>query len=176
MTQAYENYEKAIAEINDLLSCFDVLNKDKTNQAPRVMKRAALIMILTAWETYIEDVTDELLKKRLSLLNDIQLGKFVEKSFRKAHKQLNTPNAQNTKQLFEDFLGVDVTEKWKWNNFDHAKVCETLNTWTKRRGDAVHRISVDHNVPEVVRRPELNKCIKFFKALVDETESALAQA
>lgn len=176
MTQACENYKKAIDEINGLLSCFDALNKDNTNQAPRVMKRASLIMILTAWETYVEDVVEERLNEQVKLLKGSHIFNYVHKNLKETYKRFHTPDSLNTKHLFEDFLGIDVTSKWKWNNVDQEGARSQLNDWIKRRGDAVHRISIDDNSPDVVKRDELNKCLNFFNELVKATESALEQA
>jgi len=173
MTQAYENFKKVIDEVEELEACYGVIENETPYHALRVLKRAVLIMTLTAWETYVEDVAEELIQKKLALVNDSLLRRFVEKSFRKTHKQLNTPNFQISKQLFEEFLGIDVTEKWVWPGFDQAKVKETLSKWIKKRGEAVHRLSADDNSPDIVERVELIECIKFSTELVKATESAL---
>jgi RiboL-PSP-HEPN len=176
MTQSFQSYNKAIDEINDLLYCFDDINKHKPNQAPRVMKRAALIMILTAWETYVEDVVEERLDEQLKLLKGSHICHYVHKNLKETYKGFNNPNSNNTKHLFEDFLGIDVTDNWKWNNVDQEAARTQLNAWIKRRGDAVHRIAVDNNSPDIVKRDELNKCLFFFAELVKATEAALELA
>lgn len=176
MTQAYQNFQKAMDEITDLNCCCSVVKNETPYNALRVLKRAILILVLTAWETYVEDVAEELLLKKLSLLNDSQIGSYVHKSFRETHKRFNTPDSQNTKRLFEDFLGVDVTESWVWNNFDHEKVRSQLNKWVEKRGEAVHRISVNPQDPDVAKIDDLRKCLSFFTELAKATETALEKA
>ncbi len=175
MTKAYDNFLKAKDEVTELIACFDSINEASPNQSPRVLKRAALIMVLTAWETYVEDVVEETLNEQMKLLKGSHICHYVNKNLKETYKRFNSPDSKNTKHLFEDFLGVDVTKRWEWNNFDQEGVCAQLNKWIKRRGDAVHRILVDENGPDVVKREELNKCLHFFTELVKATESALAE-
>lgn len=42
-------------------------------------------------------------------------------------------------QLFRDYAGIDLTDKWFWNNYDAKTVGERLNQYMKLRGDVVHR-------------------------------------
>ena len=46
-------FDTAIADAERLLELFDKLSKPE-QQANEVLKRAALVMTLTAWETFIE--------------------------------------------------------------------------------------------------------------------------
>ncbi len=50
---SYQAFETAIADAERLLVLFDKLPQQE-RQPHEVLKRAALIMTLTAWETYIE--------------------------------------------------------------------------------------------------------------------------
>lgn len=47
MSKASENFEVAVADAVDLLDCYDLLNSDDRH-APEALKRAALMMALTA--------------------------------------------------------------------------------------------------------------------------------
>lgn len=61
MSEAKANFEYAISDAEQLLECYDQLNGCNSNsQPPEVLKRATLIMTLTAWETYVEDIAKEL--------------------------------------------------------------------------------------------------------------------
>ena len=176
MTESYGNFQKAKDEISQLISCYDDINKKNPDKAPRVLKRATLIMILTAWETYVEDVVEERLNEQMTLLKGSHICSYVLKNLKEKYKRFHTPDSKNTKYLFKDFLGIDVTENWAWNNFDQERVREQLNQWIKRRGAAVHRISVDDNTSDAIKREEVDKCMCFFNELVLATEGALAMS
>ena len=102
------------------------------------------------------------------------LGNFAERQLEERLKQFHNPGSRKTKQLFEEFFDVDITESWIWNNVD-AKIARTqLNKWISLRGDAVHRVNVDPTAPHVIRKDELAKCIRFIEELVKATDLAVA--
>jgi hypothetical protein len=79
--------------------------------------------------------------------------------------------------LFRDFAGVDLTDKWTWNNFDPKLARQRLDEYIKLRGDVVHRsrpLPGAQLQPDAVNREDLEKVIRFLKALVQATEKALA--
>lgn len=55
MSRAKETFESAIRDAEDLLAHFDSINRQPPPGNAEVLKRAGLIMALTAWETYVED-------------------------------------------------------------------------------------------------------------------------
>ncbi|GAK58688.1 hypothetical protein U27_05662 [Candidatus Vecturithrix granuli] len=173
MSIAAKNFEIAIKDSEDLLECYDSINKENPNNAPEVLKRASLILILTAWETYVEDRVTEIFDKSYGMLKGSRLGDFVECKISEELRRFNNPDSQKTKKIFMEFAGVDITEKWSWPNFDSKTVRATLDSWIKKRGEAVHRSRVEQSGPHIVKREELDKCLRFFKELVGATESAL---
>ena len=89
-------------------------------------------------------------------------------------KQFHNPNADKTKRIFHDYLGIDVTEGWSWANHDSEKAKSTLNAFVKKRGDAVHRskpVSAGPAAAHLIKRDELEKVIRFIKELVKATEN-----
>lgn len=52
MSQAKVKFVSGIEDAEDLLAHFDTIHKQQPNKA-EVLKRAGLIMALTAWETYV---------------------------------------------------------------------------------------------------------------------------
>ncbi len=44
-----------------------------------------------------------------------------------------------------------------------------------RRGEAVHRAQIDITKPHIVKRDDLEKCIRFFSDLVQSTDNALSE-
>lgn len=54
MSKAKDNFEIAIQDAERILEAYDKLNQNRIdNREPEELKRAALIMSLTAWETYV---------------------------------------------------------------------------------------------------------------------------
>jgi hypothetical protein len=170
-------FETAIADAEHLLVLFD--NLPKTEQQPHeVLKRAALIMMLTAWETYIEAWLNEQLCQKISIIKGwfasaCGLIKGIQKKLDQEIKRLNNPNSEKVRQLSLEFLQRDITESWVWNGYQPKIACTQLNSWLSKRGDAVHqgRNNADPKVPHLVKRDEVEKAIKFFKELVKVTDS-----
>ena len=174
MSKALENFLVAQNDITDLIKCYDDINRGSNETpAPEVLKRATLIMILTAWETYVEDVASELFERKFGMLKGSHVGQYMEKNFLTELKRFNTPDSIKTKKLFLDFFGKDVTEHWEWPNIDQKSARTQLNEWIKKRGDAVHRMDVSISGPHIVKRDELDKCLRFFTELVVRTNDAL---
>ncbi|HHF3254323.1 TPA: HEPN domain-containing protein [Vibrio alginolyticus] len=99
----------------------------------------------------------------------------VENRLEEHLKYFNNPGSKKTKALFEEFFGIDVTEAWIWANYITADESRTqLNKWLKKRGEAVHRAQIDRTEAHIVKREELDKCIRFFRELVTVTDTRLA--
>ena len=177
MSASLENFKIAIRDAEELLRCFDEINKASSDPAPEVLKRATLIMILTAWETYVEDVATEMFSNKFSVLNGCHIGNFLNEQFSMRLKIFNNPDSLKTKKIFMEFFGIDVTERWTWNNYnDPDQARSILNKWIKRRGEAVHRAQTDLTKPHIAKRDELEKCLRFFTELAEATDKALVNA
>lgn len=173
---SYQAFETAIADAErllvPLLQKTDKLPKPE-QQANEVLKRAALIMTLTAWETYIEVWLNEQLSQKISVLKGSFTGDYIQKKLAIEIKRLNNPNSEKVRQLSLEFLQRDITESWVWSNYQPKTACTQLNSWLSKRGDAVHqgRNNADPKVPHLVKRDEVEKAIKFFKELVKVTDA-----
>jgi hypothetical protein len=144
-----------------------------------VLKRAGLIMALTAWETYVEDRDAEALEERIKSMAGSSFGNLVRKKFHEDLKKLNNPNSTKTFNLFMDYLGLDVTQYWTWTNMDVKMIKQRLDDLLSKRGDAVHRSRAAAACPQnghLVKREELDKGIKFLKTLVEKTEKSFHPA
>lgn len=174
MSLAFENFKIAINDSEQILQAYDRLNRERIDgRDPEELKRAALIMTLTAWETYVEDRVKEEVDSRLRALDGSQVAKYIRKQLEKDLKTFHTPNSQRTKHFFEDFVSKDVTEHWSWGNHEVEDVRAKLNEWIKKRGDAVHRSITDKQSSHLVSRDDMKKCVNFFRQLVEVTDRAL---
>lgn len=178
MSKALVAFESSIRDAEELCAHFDAQPKPPPPNA-EVLKRAALVMALTAWETYVEDRVVEDVNKRLSAVNGSYVGKFVLSRLAEELKRFHNPTAEKTQKLFKDYLEVDVTASWEWQHFDAEKVRKTLNDLLAKRGDAVHRSKPAATgslpQPHLVKRDELDKSVRFLKALVEATDRALIE-
>lgn len=173
---AAENFSQSILDAENLLKHFNTLNTKPPPPELEVLKRAGLIMAMTAWETYVEDRVLEATDKRLNGLHDTSIAKLVRFKLDEEIKRLNNPTSDKVIQLFRDYVGLDLKEKWIWNNYDAKTVRERLNQYMKLRGDVVHRSRpVTSGAPNAhpVTKEELEKAIRFLKDLVQATEKVL---
>lgn len=175
MSQANEVFQTAIKDAENLLQHFNSLNSQPPPPETEVLKRAGLIMAMTAWETYVEDRVLEHAKTRLDKLNDRAIASLVESRLTEEIKRLHNPTSEKTIQLFLDYAGVDLNDHWKWNHFDVKTIKDSLNRYIKLRGEVVHRSAPRKpGQPQAVTKEELEKVIRFLKNLVTATENALA--
>lgn len=178
MSHAKTEFDYGIKDAEELLAHFDAINANSPTQQAEVLKRAGLVMALTAWETYVENRATEGVNKRLSVLTGSHVGNFILKRLELDLKQFNTPSWDKTRKLFLDYFELDVTKGWSWQNYDPDKAKTTLNQWISKRGDAVHRSKpLNNGIPtaHLIKRDELEKAIRFLKDLVGATESYLGQ-
>ncbi|WP_349609045.1 HEPN domain-containing protein [Cupriavidus sp. DF5525] len=178
MSKARESFESSIKDAEELLAHFDRMPKPPSENA-EVLKRAGLVMALTAWETYIEDRVREEVARRLRVVTGSYIGKFVQGKLEEELRRFHSPSTEKTRRLFKDFLEVDVIGHWEWLHFDPAKASKTLDELIVKRGEAVHRskpvIAGVPPAPHLVKREDLDKAIRFLKGLVAATDSALIE-
>lgn len=175
---AREVFAQSILDAEHLLAHFNKLNTKPPPPETEVLKRAGLIMAMTAWETYVEDRVTEAITKRLSGLADGSIASFVQAKLADEIKRLHNPTSEKTIQLFRDYANIDLTDKWGWNGLDAKAVRERLNQYMKLRGDVVHRsrtILPGPPQPHPVTKEDLEKVIRFLRRLVEVTEAALGQ-
>ena len=176
MSKAANVFTLSIQDAENLLRHFKSLNTQPPPPETEVLKRAGLIMAMTAWETYVEDRVQEAAEKRLSALLDSSIAIFVKGRLNDEIKRLHNPTSDKTIQLFRDYAGVDLTNSWVWNNYEPKLVRERLNHYMKLRGDVVHRsrsAGNDTSVAHPVKKEDLERAISFLKELVKATETAL---
>jgi hypothetical protein len=121
MSKALQSFEFGIKDADELLAHFDAINANPPPANAEVLKRAGLVMALTAWETYVEDRLTEEMGKKLAAVSGSYVGDFVLKKLHHDLKQFHNPNSDKTRRIFLEYLGLDVTEGWAWANFDPEK-------------------------------------------------------
>ena len=176
-SKAFESFNHAIKDASDLMGHFDSLNKMPPPPEIEVLKRASLVMALAALESYFEDRITE----AVSLICDKssveeQLKLFYKNSLESDLKHFHSPSVDRVKAVFQKFLGIDITEAWKWNNYTQDKAKIELNRLVKKRGDIAHRSlrpAPGQPVAHAVTKDDMRKHINFIKELVKVTDAYL---
>jgi hypothetical protein len=181
MSRAKNQFDESIKDAEELLAHFDAAKPASGGQPPstaEVLKRAGLILAITAWETYVEDRALEALEANLGGLKGSPVAKFMEARFAEEMKRFHSPTSERTAKLFTDYIGKDVTQAWDRNPVGNSKTKKMLDDWVKRRGDAAHRSPTNTPglppAPHLLSREDLEKLISFLKTLVSQTDDSLA--
>ena len=174
MSISLYNFKLAISDAKELAACYDLMNEKDNSTPPDALKRAALIMALTAWESYVEDIATEIFDNKYGVLKGSHIGNYLDRQFSSKLKMFHNPGSQKTKEIFEEFFDINVTESWIWGNYQTSKEAKkALDDWLKRRGEAVHRSQIDITKPDLIKRNELDKCVRFISELVEITDKTL---
>lgn len=175
MSKASETFNQSILDAENLLKHFDQLNTKPPPPDIEVLKRAGLIMAMTAWETYVEDRVSEATESRLRSVSDESIGALVRSKLKEEISRLHNPTSERTLELFRSYAAVDLKRKWCWNGSDLEATCKRLNEYLRLRGDVVHRsrrVQPGPPEPHPVTKDDLAKAIRFLRSLVHASESA----
>lgn len=177
MSKASDAFQSSIGDAKALLAYFDGLQKSSPADG-EVLKRAGLIMALTAWETYVEDWVLEEVTARLKVIEGSHAGKFVHARLHEELRRLHSPTSDKVRRLCLEYLECDITATWEWANYKAADAKKALDNLISTRGDVVHRsnpLAVSGPpAAHPVKRDELDKAIRFLEGLVGATERGLA--
>ena len=91
LSRAHIAFTESIKDSENLLAFFDKLNVKPPPPELEVLKRAGLVMAMTAWETYVEDRVQEAAGERLTGVADSLLGNFVRTRMAEEIKRLHNP-------------------------------------------------------------------------------------
>lgn len=175
-SKASLTFSESIKDAENLLSHFITLNPDKPPPETEVLKRAGLVMAMTAWETYVEDRLIETALGKLESVGDPHIAGYVKGRLIDEINRLHNSTSAKSIQLFKDFVGVDLSNSWTWNQMDAPSARKRLDEYIKLRGDVVHRSRKSlpgPTPPHPVNKDDLLRAIRFLKELVHATDKAL---
>lgn len=90
MSQAADFFAQSIQDAEVLLAHFDQMER-KSPEDGEVLKRAGLVMAMTAWETYVEDRLNEDVSARLQAFDGSSVGNFMRRRLDEELKRLHNP-------------------------------------------------------------------------------------
>lgn len=177
-SNALRTFDHAIQDATDLLDHFDALNKHPPPPEIEVLKRASLVMALTALETYFEDLLVESVDSLCTQAEgEERLSRFIRVSLENDLKMFHTPSTDRVRPIFLKYLGYDVTEGWRWNQIEPGNARTELNRLAKKRGDIAHRSGrplPGQPTQHAVTRDAMRKHLHFIKELVRTTDVFVA--
>ena len=179
MSNAQISFEQSIQEAKSILKFYDDLNKENKNSKElEVLKRAGLVIALSAWETYVEDRVEEEVQTMLNRNPDLKTSRFMKNKLEIELKGFHNPNSEKTNKLFLDYLDIDISEKWCVNGLKPNATKAKLNKLLEKRGEAAHRAKIKETSknPDLIKIEELRKAVSFLEGLVKAIDKALDEA
>lgn len=160
--------------------------------------RAGVVMVVAAWEGYVEKV---LLEALTAIERDAGivagapvpagLPAWTRHTFGirrtelvNALKQFNTPNAQNVQRLMREWMQFDPFPAWSWHvkarQWDTAEMQKRANQWLNIRHGIAHGSGLPTDIQwmqDAQHRPRLTltllkECKRFFERLVQQTDDS----
>ncbi len=172
-TKAYENFQEAVENSKVLIKlCGEYKNEGgkACEKTQGVLKRSSIILLMTAWETYVEDVCQEIFNSQYKVIQGSKVGNYIRKQFEDYINRLHNPTASKVAQLFNEFFGFNVTNEWRWDNYnDPDDVRCKLNKLLEKRGEIAHR----SNPENLLSKLDIEKSIRFICKLVDKTDEII---
>lgn len=172
-TKAWKNFQSSIENSTVLIQRCNEYKTEKGStcvQTQEILKRSSIILLMTSWETYIEDVCSEIFNNQYQVLHGSTIGLYVRRKFEDQLKKFHNPNSAKVAQLFTEFFNFDITTEWYWNSYNEPnQVKKKLNQWLEKRGEIAHRSSPD----DVPSKPDIEKGIRFIRELVDKTDEII---
>lgn len=99
---------QSILDAEHLLKHFNELNTKPPPPDIEVLKRAGLVMAMTAWETYVEDRVAEATDERLRSVGDESIARFVRSKLK--DEIAHTPSHSFTKSRT---IERAISDRWK---------------------------------------------------------------
>jgi hypothetical protein len=202
------NFQFAMKDVQVLLELHDKETerlRGRPDRSLEVFKRAAVILSITAWETFIEDTIRSVAMERIQgarspsdipkTFNSVaaswlQIGtpqppaladwtgdgwksKLID-YLEKQIADLNTPNAENIKQLSQRYLDLDITTSWRWRATSNDSAKRRLDDLIFTRGALVHR-GPQMLEAAAVKRAHVMEAIALLPKLAECTEKMLGR-
>lgn len=122
------------------------------------VNRAAVVLSVSAWESYVEELVRESLQALLPPAGPVgawpALNAFVLGQIGRFH----TPSAANVDQLIQNCIALpNVSQFWRWQNCTVAQAVDRLDTMLTRRHEIAHGVN-----PRPVVHNQYSRALPFF--------------
>ena len=135
------------------------------------LNRAVVVMCVSAWEAYVEEVVKECLGILRPAAPPLGVWPAHNASVRSQVGRFHNPNVQLTQTLIRDCIGIDdITQYWSWHRSSPERVRERLDEAIKFRHRVAHGETprpIIHNQQYAGRLPD------FFRRLGKKTDAGI---
>ncbi len=134
------------------------------------INRAAVVMSLSAWEAYIENVVIEAINSFRPNPPHPTLWQSLNANALSQIGRFNTPNVDNVRRLVADTLGLpDIDQAWHWQNTTVAQARNRLTEAINFR----HQIAHGVNPRPTIHNNYTRRLPGFFRMLARATDDAV---
>ncbi len=138
--------------------------------ATAALNRAAVVMCISAWEAYIEELVRESLQVLHMPMPHPGLVQALDKLLRGNLDRFNTPSAGNVQSLLHQTIGVaDIRRSWYWPGKTMTQASSDLGQALNLR----HQIAHGTHPRPVVHNHYTSQLPDFFRRLGRRTDSAV---
>lgn len=136
------------------------------------LNRAVVVMSVSAWEMYVEELVDEAVLAMRPPAGPLGTWPVHYASVRGHAKRFNTPNPDQVKVLLSDAVGLaDVHPAWTWPGSTSVQSVQAL--W--RVLNLRHQIAHGINPRPVVANQYSSQLPDFFRLLAQTTDQAVRE-
>jgi hypothetical protein len=172
-SNAYKDYlTKLLDDAQDIVDAHKRLRTGKKGRQWGLggLNRAVVVMSVSAWEAYFEEVVREGVAALRPAMGPLGAWSSLRASVDGLVGRFNTPNAENVRLLVHSALGLeDVTRKWSWKNTTPHQARTRLNRTLRQR----HQIAHGVNPRPIVHNGPSSRLPAMFRQLGRCTDSAI---
>lgn len=169
-----DHLEILLADPAEVLEAHEKLRTKKKGRQWKLgaLNRAALVLTVSAWEAYVEEIIREAVEAMKPTTGPVGPWSALKASALSAIGRFNNPNSQNVRQLVRDSLGLaDVTATWAWKNTTPRRARDRLDEMLRDR----HRIAHGVNPRPTIHNGPASRLPKLVRSLGSRTDAAIAQ-
>ncbi len=134
------------------------------------MSRATVIMCVSAWEAYIEELVRESLEALRPPAAPLAAWPAHNAAVRGQLGRFNNPNTENVRMILSDALGIpDIHTHWRWQNVSPAQATQRLAAAMTQRHQIAHGVSPR----PLVSAGYAGRLPQFFRRLARCTDAAV---
>jgi HEPN superfamily RiboL-PSP-like protein len=135
--------EGLLADPEDLIRlCRLVL--DEAGGRPKIgsASRATVVLCVSAWEAYIEELVRESLEVLRPPTPPLGLWPALNATIRGQLGRFHTPNAENVRTLLSDALGLsNIQHSWRWRSCTPEQAVQRLTAVMEQRHEIAHGVN-----------------------------------
>ena len=167
-----DHFEPLLRDAYDLLAAHAALRAGARGRqfGLAALNRAVVVVCVSAWEAYIEEVVREALEALRPAGPPMGAWPALNATARGAIGRFSTPNTDQVRVLISDALGLqDVQASWSWSGCTPAQARAGLQQAMEHRHEIAHGVNPRPAIDSHYSRP----LPAFFRRLSECTDGAV---